>query len=366
MRDDGFARYQRRGNGAAPNTPLRLVRYDDMQPQLAGGYFIKHLLGSTGMAVLYGAPGSGKTFFALWIGLSVAAEQLFFGRRVRPGGVLYIAAEAGRSIENRVAAAKQKFPKGLPFAAITSPIDLCKDDADLNRLIAQIEATELGMPIRFIIIDTLSRVLAGGNENGPEDMGALVGNLDRLREATGAFVLLVHHSGKDLARGARGHNLLLAATDTEMEAAHDKDTGTHTARVTKQRDYSTEGSFTFKLRQVDLGLDEDGDPVTSCVIEETDAASAPPRRAKLPAAQRRALQLLTDAVERAGEIPPASNHIPSGTTCVSEDLWRRYCYEGGISDGEQSAKRKAFLRAAGELVAAGRVGKWGSWIWPTA
>ena len=103
----------------------------------------------------------------------------------------------------------------MPFAAIVSPVDLCTDDADLNKLITTIIACRLGMPVGLIVIDTLSRVMAGGNENAPEDMGALVRNIDRLRDETGGAVLLVHHSGKDLSRGARGHSLLRAATDTE-------------------------------------------------------------------------------------------------------------------------------------------------------
>jgi hypothetical protein len=253
----------------------------------------------------------------------------------------------------------------MPFAAISSPIDLCSSDADVVRLVAAIRSADLGMPVAMIIIDTLSRVLAGGNENAPDDMGALVRNLDRLRDETGAAIAIVHHSGKDAARGARGHSLLRAATDTEIEVMRDEGSKLSTARVTKQRDYATEGSFTFKLRLVELDLDEDGDPITSCVLEESENSAAPrEKRGKLPAAQRRALQLLADAIARAGELPPASNHIPPGVRCVSEDLWRRYCYEGGISAGDQEAKKKAFGRAAGELVAAERVGQWGQWVWP--
>jgi len=105
----------------------------------------------------------------------------------------------------------------MPFLAITSPIDLCSDAADLERLIAMVRGIDIGTPIGLIIIDTLSRVMAGGNENSPEDMGALVRNIDRLRAETGAATILVHHSGKELARGARGHSLLRAAADTEIE-----------------------------------------------------------------------------------------------------------------------------------------------------
>lgn len=354
------------GHDHGAGNDLRLVRFGDMQPQLQNGYLVKNLLSSAGMCVIYGEPGAGKTFLALWLGLCVASGRKFFGRRVRQGAVLYIAAEAGRSIENRTAAARKQFdlPDDTPFAAITSPVDLCSGAADVARLVALIHATDFGMPIALIIVDTLSRVMAGGNENAPDDMGALVRNCDKLRDETGAYLALVHHCGKDVARGARGHSLLRAATDAEIEVTRDEAAKLCIARVTKQRDFATDGSFVFRLLAIELGEDEDHDPVTSCVIEEADADVIPKAKLpKLPASQRRALELLTDAIARAGAIPPASNHIPGGLPCVSEDLWRRYCYEGGISDGEQEARKKAFHRSATELVAAGRVGKWGAWVW---
>src|SRR2546430_552041 len=186
------------------------------------------------MAVLYGESGSGKTFLALHLALCVAAGTEFFGHRVRRAGVVYIAAEAGRGIENRVAAAKHEieFPEMMPFAAITVPVDLCTEAANTDSVIDAIRFADIGMPVELIIVDTLSRVMAGGNENAPDDMGALVRNIDRLRAETNAAVVLVHHSGKDASRGARGHSLLHAATDTEIEVVRDAATKIATARIT--------------------------------------------------------------------------------------------------------------------------------------
>jgi hypothetical protein len=366
----GYEDIKARHTGANGHDPdrraIELVRFADMQPRLGDGYLIKHLLGSTAMAVVYGESGSGKTFLALYLGMSLAAGDAFFAHRVRRVGVLYIAAEAGAGIVNRVAAAKREFefPDLMPFAAITTPIDLCSDAADLEKLIAAIHGADLGMLIGLIIIDTLSRVMGGGNENAPDDMGALVRNIDRLRTETGAAVLLVHHSGKDISRGARGHSLLRAATDTEIEVTRDDTTKIATARVTKQRDLPTDGALTFSLRQVELGMDNDGDAITSCVVEEVETAAAiKPKAARLSPAQGRALQLLADAIDAAGQVPPASNHIPSNIRCVTEDLWREYCYRGAISAGDQHAKRMAFKRAAEALIAAGRVGKWEPFVW---
>jgi hypothetical protein len=77
----------------------------------------------------------------------------------------------------------------------------------------------------------------------------------------------------------------------------------------------------------------------------------------------RALELLQDAITREGAIPPASQHIPPNTPCVTEGLWRRYCEAGCISEGSADAARIAFSRAAGRLVKDGHVGKWELCCW---
>ncbi len=345
---------------------LRLVQFEEMRPRLADGYLMKHLLGSAAMAVVYGESGSGKTFFALHLSLSVAAGMECFGRRVRRVGVCYVAAEAGPGIENRVAAYKREveFPETMPFVALETSIDLCKDAADLHKLVAAIRCQDdLGFPIGLIVVDTLSRTMGGGNENQPDDMGAFVRNIDALRAATGAAVLIVHHSGKNLALGARGHSLLRAATDTEIEITRDDATKLITARVTKQRELATDGTIVFTLRQVELGIDQDGDPVTSCVVEESDEQPSGKAVRPLSKAQGRALQLLAEVIDKAGEIPLASNHIPPNTKCVAETLWREYCYRGGISNGGQRGKEQAFKRAADELLDRNRIGKWEPLVW---
>lgn len=349
---------------------LRVVGFDEMRPRLADGYLIKHLLGSTTLAVMFGAAGTGKTYLALHLALKIAAGEDCFGRRVRRAGVVYIAAEAGRSIENRVAAAKREFefPKTMPFAAISTPVDLCTETVDTERLIAAIGSVDLGLPVELIVVDTLSRTMGGGSEDQSADMGAFVANIDRLRAATGAAVLIVHHSGKIAERGARGHSLLRAAVDTEIEISRgDLQGGIWVAKVTKQREYATDGSLFFSLRQVEIGIDADGDPVTGCVIDEAAAPTTnrQPKAKPLASAHQRALQLLHRAIEEGGEVPPASSHVPAGQRCVTEETWRQNCYRGSVSSGDQDAKRMAFKRAAEALVASGRVGRWELFVWPS-
>jgi AAA domain len=302
------------------------------------------------------------------LALHVAAGFDWFGRKVEQGAVVYVAAEAGRAILNRVAAwriAHGLDRKDIPFAAVTSPIDLCHAAAgDVDRLIATIQGAGLGPPA-LLNIDTLSRTLAGGSENAPDDMGALVRSVDSLRDELRCHVQLIHHSGKDQSRGSRGHSLLRCAVDTEIETARDHITGTSTATVTKQRDGPTTGQIAFRLRQIVLGMNQDGQPVTSCVLDALALPLTKPRaKHRLPAAQARALELLKDALARHGQIPPANDHTPANTPCVSEALWRRCCYAGQIAESDKpDAKQKAFKRSAQELLTKGYIGKSDEFVW---
>ncbi|MGH7096261.1 MAG: AAA family ATPase, partial [Stellaceae bacterium] len=233
-------------NGCARREPhaIELMRFADMRPRLDGRPLVKGILEQEQTSLIVGPTGCGKTFLTLDIGLHVAAGREWFGRRVSVGAVVYVAAEAGRSIINRVAAWKIAYGYGkedaaIPFATVTSPVDLCHANAgDLDRLIATIRAAGFDH-VALIVVDTISRALSGGDENSPSDMGAIVGSLDRLRDEFRCHVAAVHHLGKETARGARGHSLLTCNLDTVIEVARDEATGIATATITKQRDGAT-------------------------------------------------------------------------------------------------------------------------------
>lgn len=338
---------------AAPTGPLPLQYFGQITPSVDVRDFVQGLLMEGSSAVLYGESNSGKTFLATSIALAVASGMPWFGRRVEQGGVLYLALEGGQGFRNRVAAWAERYDTVQPvhFAAVPSQVNLLDPEADTQRVIdaAAAAADHMCVKIKLIVVDTLARAMAGGNENASEDMGAMVRNMDRIRDATGAMVLFIHHSGKDAAKGARGHSSLRAAIDTEIEVEA-TDGPIRRATVVKQRDMKKGDVFPFQLEVIEIGQNRHGESVTTCLVQEMDAEATTPRRLNLKGHAKRAFDALVDTIAASGQT--GFTGVPSETPSVPEDWWRQRFYEKTVDDQQdtsQSGKRKAFARAANEL-----------------
>lgn len=350
----------------APGTGLPLVYFEDVEPALTGDDFVEGLLVRAAMSVFYGPSNCGKTFFASDLALHIALGKPWNGREVDQGGVIYCALEGSHGIRNRVTAwAKHYGVEGapLPFAIIPVALNLLNPEADTSRLIEAIQeaAAKMGQPVALVVMDTLSRAMAGGNENAPEDMGALVMNSDRIRQATGAHVAWIHHSGKDQAQGARGHSLLRAATDTEIEISRPDVNSPSTARVTKQRELEIDGVWTFSLERVELGKNHRGKPVTSCIVTpaETMAQEA---RASLTNGESMALRILHDVMAKRPETPPMQAIQAGVQTATSRQAWREEFFARSTADSHEAAK-KAFNRAAEGLAQKSKIGVHYGLVW---
>jgi len=232
-----------------------------------GNPLIKGLLKRGTVNVMYGPSNSGKTFVAMDMSFAIGTGQPWNGRKTSQGLVVYVAAEGGAGINERTKALDMmRKPEVDPlFDVVPCPIDLLRGsgpESHTSKLIALIKDAERehGVPCALVVIDTLSRALAGGEENSSVDMGTFIKHIDQIKFATGAAILIIHHSGKDIARGARGWSGVLAAIDTEMELFE------NTFTNTKQRDLARIENLSFQLEAVEVGVDEDGDPIYSCVM----------------------------------------------------------------------------------------------------
>jgi hypothetical protein len=347
-------------------TGLPLVYFNDIKPALTGDDFVEGLLIRAAMSVIYGPSNCGKTFLMADLALHVALGWKWWGRDVTQGAVIYCALEGAFGIRNRVAAFALHHGldgQDIPFAIIPVGLNILDPEADTDRLIAAIEeaAGKLGMPVALVVMDTLSRAIAGGNENSPEDMGRLVANSDKIRQVTGAHIAWVHHSGKDQALGARGHSLLRAATDTEIEISRPDADSPSTARVTKQRELEIDGVFTFSLHRVELGLNQRGKPVTSCVVEPAEEGPAK-ARVSLTNGEAMALRILHDVMASQPVQVPYQASQAGVTVAASKQAWRETFFARSTADSHE-AKKKAFNRAADGLAQKGQIGVHHDTVW---
>jgi len=268
--------------GTAVVEKLRLVFGDQLGTDYeAPDELVEGLMTIGSSVVVYGDSNSGKTFWALSVATAIATGTDCYGRKTDPGLVVYLASEAPASIRSRMQAIKQFYGCSLEnLAMVPVPMNFYSGDQDANDVIELVKAVEQikGKPVRLIIGDTLARMSAGANENSGEDMGPVMARFDQVATATGAAMMIIHHNGKDAARGARGWSGIRAHIDTEIEVT-EKD-GSRSVTVTKQRELPSKGeTIYFRLEVIEMGTTKFGAPATTCVaVPDTDAATTKPHK----------------------------------------------------------------------------------------
>ena len=257
---------------AADDNAPTLVHQRDIHAVLDYAVLVEGLLMPGTLAMIFGPANVGKSFIALDLAAHVARGTPWLGRSVARGAVVYVALEGGVSLRNRVAVLK--LPKILQDDTPLLLIENWRgfgDDEGAKKLIRVLRQVQ---DLSLVVIDTLSRAMAGYDENSGSDMMGVVGDLDRIREATGACVLVVHHSGKDPRQGARGHSSLRAAVDTEITVSKSNDS-LLVIHTTKQRDMPIGPVGACRLRSVPLRCDGLKPQVFSCIVVSATEAPAP-------------------------------------------------------------------------------------------
>lgn len=287
-----------KGNGAAHEIEPYLainISEADAEPR---DETIQGLIASGDVVALVGLPGSGKTALAIYLAGCVTSGQVFFGRLVRSGPVIYFGAEAPDSVVTRSQLVKGKISpeKRLPYYVVKEA-PLLGDQAHTSlaeaRIIATIQAkaTDEGEPVRAVILDTLSTCLGTGDENG-EGMVTLVNAARRIATQTLVAVIIIHHPSKADAAGLRGHGSLQGACDLIVSGSVDEASKVCTATVVKSRHGESGLQLSYKLEKVEIQkLDSFGQKQTSIILDPMGDFK-PMRKRPKGGAQQRCLEEL--------------------------------------------------------------------------
>ncbi len=371
-----FSRAMITGGLAIDEAALKLSSQSDL---------IKGILPeSAGLTVIYGPPSGGKSFVAIDMGLCIATGTDYHGHPVKKKPMLYVAAEGQSGMLVRIKAWLAHH--GIDSSALSDFSLLprpCTIDTpgELDDLLAAIK--ELPKAPGLIVLDTVARIMSG-DENSTADMGKLVRACDRIREQTGAQVVLIHHTGKDATRGARGAIALTGATDCMFKVCQVLGGETDVVGLIndRQKDKELVPPLLFDMRVIDSGLlDADGNKRTSLVLihnpdlKLTSAKGKASGDKKIKLKVKIAKDVLIKLINTEGETPTEAVKAEIEATCkqlmpsdkvIREKRWREECYRSGISGGEQQAQAKAFREARDELLGLGLIGCYDGFYWRVA
>lgn len=344
--------------GTADESPprYRLLTADQLKDLPKQEWAAKHLLPSEGLAAIFGASGSGKSFLALDLVAKLAEAGSFFGHGVpKVHRVVVLELEGQSGVPRRVQAWEvangRPFPKNVQF--VFDGFNLL-EGADLAALA---EAIQSSGGCHILAIDTLNRAAPGADENSSRDASLILESAKWLQAALGGLVLLIHHTGKDSTKGMRGHSSLFAAMDAVIEV--NRTAGRREWTLIKSKDDSEGQSFGFMLEAVNLGADASGEAVTSCVIRTDDAPPdnrpTPPKGGNQRIVYDALAPLFRESTKFGKEDAPATR------PCVElEDAIERVKDRLAV---EPKRRRERVQQAITGMVASGVLGCSRGWLW---
>jgi archaellum biogenesis ATPase FlaH len=326
-------------------------------------YLVKHWIDADGVSMVFGASNTGKSFFALDLAMHVASGCSWQGRKVSQGHVIYVAAEGGRGFTKRIKAIEVDSP--ALFGAARDHFSYVPLQLDMHGA-EDTEALLLALcdrPVDLLIFDTFAMSMGNGSENEARDITKFLTNMNSVRQQFDCHVMIVHHSGKDSSRGARGHSSLRAAINTEIEL---KAEGViRIASNSKQRENAKQRDVAFSLKTVVVGKDTDAEDITSCVVEVSDVEVAKLRKRKtLSGNNEVALQALRDAIRTTGFRLTDNPDFPASRKLVTVEAWRRaFFLKREAEDVKTQSVAKSFERAQRHLIDSDYVRKEGDRVW---
>jgi hypothetical protein len=356
-----------------PAKTIKIESWDEIQDEPVE-WLIEGVIPQGSFTALYGPPGSFKSFIALDIAEAIATGRSWMGKPVKhTGAVLYLAGEGFGGIGARIKACKMhhQTEDGAPIYIVRHQLNLRSSAEDFNALMLAVVALveKTGMEFQLAIVDTLARAFGGGNENSSEDMGAFITAMGKVQEFLNCSLMVLHHSGKDAAKGLRGHSSLLGAVDTELELLRFDEQMKGVLTISKQKDGADNERFGFEMVEVEirsmgLGL---GEPVVSLAVQASDSAvnEQPKKAGKSNAGSGKNQRLAMQCLERMVKQHGSAKYIEGlQRHAIKLEVWRQELWSKmGCTDEDKSSFKMAWKRAKDDLQKSGEGDIRDQYVW---
>ncbi len=305
----------------ADRPPFAVYSTSDLSSIPPPEFLIEEYLVRGALNILFGSSDRYKSFIALDWSCSIAAGMNWFGREVKQGPVVYVAAEGGSGLWQRVeawAASRNTSPPEMLW--IPEPINMF--DATAAAAFSDWVATLPVAPL-LLVFDTAARCMVGADENSNRDVGVVIDRLDEIRRRHGSAVLGVTHSGHEDKKRERGASALGAAADVRVMASGTK-------------------PLSADLSVIKMKDSERAKPIT-LYLDEIESSLAVARVSATPRTNDR-----RDAIVEFLTAHPASSQSEIETALGGNHAELRVVLHGMVDSGEvqrEPGPRKAFLHS---------------------
>jgi hypothetical protein len=350
---------------------------------IKGSWLIKGLLPEMGTALLSGQWGMYKSFALLELGASLITGKSFAGHRVkRRGGVLVFAAEGAFDISNRLeglahAGRLPANPQPFSWKATFPSLLQAGSYSELEQMAAEIEKEMLvkwGVPLVAIAVDTMAAAAGFRDEQDNAEGQRAMNVLGQLAKRFKCCTIAVDHFGKDVTAGTRGGSAKEAAADAVLAILDDRKLSGEVSNcrlaIRKLRNGQAGKEIRFDTRVLQLGSDEDGDPITTRVIEWKTSGERQPMEAKKPrwtTTLEPLRKALTTVLSEQGQLTRPFGQEGLVVRAVNYDILRAEFFTRVTVDSPEErqadAKRKKFDRAFDAAARLGLIEVYQEMVW---
>lgn len=281
---------QNGGPEAEPGDRFRFIEARELKNLPPQEWLVPGIIPKAALVGFVSPPERFKTFTIIDLILSVANGQKWLGRyETAQGPSILVLAEGSHGLPKRVEAWEDYCGAEAAGHFVIEAVPLM-DDVATNAFIREVKQAVPNPAL--IVFDTLARCMLGGDENSARDMGLVIANADRVRQATGATVILVHHTTKGSVDVERGSGALRGACDTMLRVVGD-DREELVLRCEKQKDAEHFDDIPIRFRPhlesglitARIGVAVNADALTSKQLQVLESLSSAMGPDGLPASK---------------------------------------------------------------------------------